>query len=167
MKFTVRKNKGAKKWPIVKLPSNAKGDFDVSIDLSDLKIVKAKDWGCNFNLQVNFDDAEKSAITVGIKRDKAKDLFVLAQRGYDPPHGKRRYDSFKLHEPFDEGTLRLVRRDGVVYCVAAGEGKTHQVIGSYTVGQLPVSGFSIVAKSAADVSELDCVVKKMSVKVAQ
>ena len=166
LKFTVRNNKDAEKWPTVKLPTSTTGDFDVSIDLTDLKIVKAKDWGCNFDLQVNFDDAEKSAIAVGIRRDKAKDLLVLAQREYDPPHGERQYDWFNLYEPFDNGSLRLVRRDGVVYCVAAGEGKTHQVIGSYTVGQLPVSGFSIVAKSAADVSELDCVVKKMSVKVA-
>ena len=64
----------------------SESDFDVSIDFAELKIAKAKDWGCNFDLQVNFEDAEKSAITVGIRRDKAKDLFVLAQREHDPRH---------------------------------------------------------------------------------
>ena len=167
LKFTVRKNGDSEKWPTVKLPMQSESDFDVSIDFAELKIAKAKDWGCNFDLQVNFEDAEKSAITVGIRRDKAKDLFVLAQREHDPLHGERSYDWSQLFEPFDKGSLRLVRRDGVVYCVAGGEGKTQQVIGSYAVGQRSVSGFSIVAKSATDSSELDGIVNKMSVKVAQ
>jgi len=168
LKFTVRENGTPKKRPTVKLPVKAENDFDVSIDFTDLKIVKAKNWGCNFELQVNFNDAESSTISVCMKRNKTNDLFIQAQRGYDRPHGKRdTKDRFRLDEPFDNGSLRLVRHDGVIYCIAASEGKAQQVVGSYTVGKRPVDGISIVAKSATNSSELDALVQKIKVTVAK
>jgi len=145
LKFTVRKNETSKKNPAVSLPVKAENDFDVSIDFTDLKMIKPKGWG-----------------------NKASKMFVEARRAYDRPHGKRdQNDRFQLHEPFDKGSLRLVRRDGVVYCVAASEGKPQQVVGSYTVGQRPVDGIFISSKSATTSSEIDALVQKIKVTVAK
>ena len=168
LKFSVRKNGDSKKRPTLKLPIKTENDFDVSIDFTDLKIVKAKGWGCYFELRASFNDAENSAISVSMRRDKENDLFVQAQRAYDRPHGKRnKSDRFQLHEPFDKGSLRLVRRDGVIYCVAASEGDPQQVVGSYTVGNRSVDDFSIIARSATNSSELDALIQKIKVTVAK
>ena len=168
LKFTVRKNETSKKNPAVSLPVKAENDFDVSIDFTDLKMIKPKGWGCNFELKANFNDAENSTISISMKRNKASKMFVEARRAYDRPHGKRdQNDRFQLHEPFDKGSLRLVRRDGVVYCVAASEGKPQQVVGSYTVGQRPVDGIFISSKSATTSSEIDALVQKIKVTVAK
>ena len=167
LKITARKFSDKKKWPTFQLPINSPSDFDVSIKFADLSIRKATGWGCNFDLQVDFDDAEKTEIAIGIKRDKANDLFVLAQRASDRPHGKRHYDSIQLFQPFAEGSLRLVRHAGELYCLATAEGKPQQLIGSFVVGERIASGVSIVAKSAKDTAKLDCILKKMSVKVTQ
>ena len=107
----------------------------MSLDFADLKIVGTKEWGCNLDLRVKFNDAEKSAITIGIRRDKKKSIYVLAQREYDLPHGKRSYEKSRLFDPFEKGQFRLVRRSGMVYCIAAGEGKPQQVIASFTVAK--------------------------------
>ena len=139
----------------------------MSVDFADLKIANVTGWGCGLDLAVDFDDVENTGITVGIRRDKDNALFILVQREYDQPNKERDYDFVQLFEPFDEGTLRLVRRGGKIYAIAAADGQRQRVIGSFTVGAKMVSMFSVVAKSATDTSELDAVVKNMSVKLAQ
>ena len=162
-----RSNEEDKKWPTLTLASSTSKDFDVSLDFADLKIVGTKEWGCNLDLRVKFNDAEKSAITIGIRRDKKKSIYVLAQREYDLPHGKRSYEKSRLFDPFEKGQFRLVRRSGMVYCIAAGEGKPQQVIASFTVGKRSTTEFSAVTKSASDTTEMDVVLKGMSVKLDQ
>ena len=132
-----------------------------------LKISNVTGWGCGLDLGVNFEDAENSAITVGIRRDKDNKLFVLVQREYDQPNQERAYDFIQLFEPFEEGTVRLVRRGGKLYATAAAKGQAQRVVGSFTIGGKMVSKFSVVAKSATDTSKLDAVVKKMSVRLDQ
>ena len=162
-----RSNEEDKKWPTLTLASSTSKDFDVSLDFADLKIVGTKEWGCKLDLRVKFNDAEKSAITIGIRRDKKKSIYVLAQREYDLPHGKRSYEKSRLFDPFEKGQFRLVRRSGMVYCIAAGEGKPQQVIASFTVGKRSTTEFSAVTKSASDTTEMDVVLKGMSVKLDQ
>ena len=165
LKITARKNSNKEKWPTVSAAVSSKKDFDVSVDVADVKITNAKKWGSNLGLQVSFDNVEKSSISVGLRRDKNKNWFVQANEEYDQPDGKRRKDSTKLFEPFENGTLRLVRRGGKVYALAAAEGKPHQVISSFIVGDKAVENFSVIAKSATDKSKLDAVVKRLSVNL--
>ena len=146
---------------------NTANDFDVSVEFADLEIQNATGWGCLLDLQIEFDDAEKTVIALGMKRDESDDLFVLAQRKHVQPHGKRRYEPIQLHEPFPSGSLRCVRHAGKLYCLATAEGKPQQVIGSFTVGQRTVSKLSVVAKSEKNTAELDGVLKKLSVEVAE
>ena len=167
LKVKARKNSNKPDWPEVSAKANSTADFDVSVDCSDVKITNVTGWGSNVDLEVWFDDVENSAITVGLRRDKDDKLFLLAQREYNQPNGERGYHGAQLHEPFEAGTLRLVRRDGRVYCVAGAEGETQKVITSFTVGGKTASKFSVVAKSATDTSELDCVLKQLKVKLAE
>ena len=167
LRVTARKNSDWNNWPSVSKAVSSNRDFDVSVDFADLRISNVTGWGCGLDLGVNFEDAENSAITVGIRRDKDNKLFVLVQRECDQPNYERRYDWVQLFEPFDEGTLRLVRQGGKIYALAAAKGQPQRVVGSFTVGQKMVSMFSVVAKSATDTSKLDAVVKKMSVRLDQ
>ena len=167
IKVTARKNSNGEQWPTVSTTVNSTNDFDISVDVADVEIANVTGWGCGIDLQIYFDDVEKTAITIGLRRDKEDDLFVLAQREYDQPDGERAYDFTQLFEPFAEGTFRLVRRGGKVYALAAAKGKPHQVIASFTIGGKKVSKFAVNAKSATDTSELDAVVKRLSVKVQE
>jgi hypothetical protein len=166
LKVTARKNVDGENWPSVATEVNSANDFDLSVDFADLKIDKVTGWGCNLDLQIDFDDVEKSAITVGVRRDKDNDLFLMAQREYDQPDGERAYDFTQLFEPFEKGTLRLVRRGSKVYALAAADGKSSRVITSFTIGGVAVSKASVIVKSATDTSELDVVVGEMSLTVA-
>ena len=166
LKVTARKNVDGENWPSVATEVNSANDFDLSVDFADLKIDKVTGWGCNLDLQIDFDDVEKSAITVGVRRDKDNDLFLMAQREYDQPDGERAYDFTQLFEPFEKGTLRLVRRGSKVYALAAADGKSSRVITSFIIGGVAVSKASVIAKSATDTSELDVVVGEMSLTVA-
>jgi len=166
MKITARKNADSANWPTVSATVDSAKDFDVSVSFADLKIANVTGWGCNLDLQVDFDDVEKSAITVGMRRDKDNALFVLAQREYDQPDGERGYHWVQLFKPLEQGTLRLVRHNGKIYALAAANGKPHQVINSFTVGQKAVSAISVIVKSATDTAEFDGVVKQVSLTLA-
>ena len=142
-------------------------DFDLSVDFADLRIAKAAKGDCSFDLKVNFEDPEKSAISIGIRRNKDDKLYVLAQYQYDRPDQRRGYRKVELFEPFESGTLRLVRRGGKVFAIAGAAGETQRIVTRYTVAGKETKQFSARAKSAKRPAELDCVVKKLSLTMAQ
>ncbi len=167
VKISTRKNADSAKWPAFKSMVSAKDDFDLSVGFSDLKIANVTGWGCGLDLQVDFDCVESKSLTIGMRRDKDNAMFIIAQREYDDPNGKRSYETTKLHEPFEKGTLRMVRRGGKVYALAAADGGKHRLIASYIVGKQLASAISVTGRSATDTAELDVVVKEISLKLAE
>ena len=163
LKITARGDK----CPVASMAVESNRDFDLSVDFADLRIAKAAKGDCSFDLKVNFEDPEKSAISIGIRRNKDDKLYVLAQYQYDRPDQRRGYRKVELFEPFESGTLRLVRRGGKVFAIAGAAGETQRIVTRYTVAGKETKQFSARAKSAKRPAELDCVVKKLSLTMAQ
>ena len=148
-------------WPGFVYANPIAGDFDASIDFSELQLGSLEEgWGLGFDLEVELNDSAKTIIGIGVQGDKSATQFAKVLLSHQKPNDVRAYEDFRRDNDFDFGKLRLVRRGRQIHCLFASGDEPLELIESFVVGESDVKELRILAK-CSDANT------KMSVKAKQ
>ena len=107
-------------WPGFSFPNPVEGDFDATINFSELNLGAIEEgWGLGFDLEVEMDDPTQTIVAIGIQGDKKGKQFAKSLLSHQQPNDVRAYEELKRDDNTESGRLRLSRRGRQIHCLFA------------------------------------------------
>jgi len=163
--FTLRKSdvKKEKSESGFTARQSIEGDFDLVVDIKDLKIEGFKEgWGAALEVVVEMADAAKSTVTLAITTGKDGRRCLQAVRKHLLPNGKQGKNRFRRYGDENTGKMKLARRGSEIHCMFAATDDNFELIDSIAVGTEPARGFRVHAKSSDPNTNLDVIAKEIA-----
>ena len=167
LSITLTDSKGYATWPGLIRRKAVDGDFEVTVDYSNLSMKPVKSgWGLVFGLDLALNDPQKTRVECNVSLNSKSELTYKTQAMHLTPEGKNKAFDHLLHSgAADSGRLRIIRRGGQVHCLAAAAGTDQfRLLSSYAVGAAPISSIAIHNKCSDDVGQSQVTVERIQIR---
>jgi hypothetical protein len=143
-----------------------KGDFDVSLKISDTKLVFPKDgWGTGLDFSVHLADPNNTRVAVERRVLKDGRSILHAVRAHKAPDGEDKYAVWSVDTDMKAGTLRMVRQGGRVWYLYALDNSTDfTLLTSMEAGDADIRFVTAGCQSGDTVSGVDVVLRELTIK---
>ena len=137
------------------------GDFDVTVDFSELNLSSIrKNKNLGFDLEVKLDDSIRTLVSIGMRAEQSGQQIAKASLSHQQPNDNRAHEKLKRNYDTSSGQLRLARRGRLIHCLLAAKDDQFELIESFIVGDANVKELRIVATCSDNKA-------KMSVKTSE
>jgi hypothetical protein len=144
------------------------GDFEATVEFTDLSLAAEKDGGeAQFAMRVFVDDPVNSVVELGVFLNREEKPAVRTLYRHDLPNGGSCLAQSEISEDMKAGHLRIVRRGDQFHCLISDNEEGFRLLHSYALGKFPGAKVELLGKSAGAASSCDVVVIGFSLKTAE